>query len=138
MRLIFGLEMSQYLFAYGTLRLNQDHKLSKEFESKSELIGLGYMSHARLYKIDWQPALIKSDNKADIVIGDIYKIKDAQIITSLDEYEGVGVGQPPYEYDRHEVEVISDGKTYPCWVYWYNFKLPENADWIESGDFLNP
>jgi gamma-glutamylcyclotransferase (GGCT)/AIG2-like uncharacterized protein YtfP len=74
----------------------------------------------------------------DIVIGDIYQLDDEHLLLELDEYEGLGVGNPPYEYRREKVKVYSDQQVYNCWVYWYNIPIPETAEQIESGDFLNP
>lgn len=131
--------MPEYLFAYGTLRLNDQHKMGAKLSVSSKLVSLGYITEAKLFQIDWYPALIHEGTEGDIVIGDIYEILDKKLLTELDEYEGVGTGTSPYEYRREKVKVFTgDHKSYDCWVYWYNFPLPSKAQQIESGDFLNP
>ncbi|HUH73812.1 MAG TPA: gamma-glutamylcyclotransferase family protein [Chitinophagales bacterium] len=130
--------MPQYIFAYGTLRLNTNQKMAAKLSAACKLISLGYITEAKLYKIDWFPALVHDGTEEDIVIGDIFKIEDDELLLELDEYEGFGVGAPPYEYRREKVKVYTDQETYDCWVYWYNIPIPENAEQIESGDFLNP
>jgi gamma-glutamylcyclotransferase (GGCT)/AIG2-like uncharacterized protein YtfP len=130
--------MPQYLFAYGTLRLNDIHKMGAKLSASSKLVSLGYITEAKLFKIDWYPALLHEGTEEDIVIGDIYQLDDEHLLLELDEYEGLGVGKPPYEYRREKVKVYSEQQVYNCWVYWYNIPIPENAEQIESGDFLNP
>lgn len=130
--------MPQYLFAYGTLRLNAQHKMAKKLASAASLVSLGYITNAQLYKIDWYPALVQSDEEDQIVVGDIFHLEDENLLIELDEYEGVGIGTPPYEYRRELIKAYTDGKEIECWVYWYNIPLPNNAQIIDSGDFLNP
>lgn len=130
--------MPQYLFAYGTLRLNAQHKMGKKLAAASSLVSLGYISQAKLYKIDWYPAMIQEGTENDIVVGDIFHLENDSLLLELDEYEGVNVGAPPYEYRRELVKAHTDGGKIECWVYWYNIPLPANAQLIDSGDFLNP
>ena len=127
-----------YFFAYGTLRLNNQHKMAAKLSAASKLLSLGYITEAKLYKIDWFPALKNEGTEDDIVIGDIYLLEDEQLLLELDEYEGFGIGAPPYEFKREKVKAYSDQEVFDCWVYWYNIPLPDKAELIESGDFLNP
>jgi gamma-glutamylcyclotransferase (GGCT)/AIG2-like uncharacterized protein YtfP len=130
--------MENFLFTYGTLRLNFEHPMAKALADASELYGLGYIKNAKLYRVDWYPALILSDDAEDIVIGDIFKIHDSSIIKQLDEYEGVKSDDTFSEYRREKVKVYMDSKEIYCWIYIYNVKLSDNAVRIDSGDFLNP
>jgi gamma-glutamylcyclotransferase (GGCT)/AIG2-like uncharacterized protein YtfP len=130
--------MPEYLFTYGTLRLNQNHPMAEQLAARSTLVGLGFIINASLYNVDWYPALITSTNKRDVVVGDVFELNDLSFLETLDDYEGIGSGNPPYEYRREKVEVFSEKGEIECWVYWYNFPLPEGAQVIDSGDFLNP
>lgn len=102
------------------------------------LIGLALLPKAQLYRIDWYPALIETDNEADEVTGDVFKLNNFDSLKILDEYEGIGVGNEPYEYRRAKVKIKTDTEELESWVYFYNIDLPSDAELIESGDFLNP
>lgn len=102
------------------------------------LIGLAILPKAKLYRIDWYPALIETENESDEVIGDVFKLNDNTAWTKIDEYEGIGMGEPPYEYRRAKVKIKTENEELESWVYFYNIALPEDAELIESGDFLNP
>lgn len=127
-----------YFFAYGTLRLDNQHKIAAKLSAGAKLVALGYIKEAKLFKIGWFPALKNEGSDEDIVIGDIYLLEDEQLLLELDEYEGFGIGAPPYEFKREKVKAFSDQETFECWVYWYTVPVPESAVQIESGDFLNP
>lgn len=130
--------MSKFLFTYGTLRLNQSHPIAIYLSENATLIGLAVLPKARLYKIDWYPALIPTEDENDKVIGDVYELKDANAWSKIDEYEGIGIGEPPYEYKRENVKIQMEQEEFDCWVYFYNMPIPKDAELIESGDFLNP
>ncbi len=102
------------------------------------LVGLALLPKAKLYKIDWYPALIETEDEENEVVGDVFKLKDVAAWTKIDEYEGIGVGEPPYEYRRSKVRVKTEDGELDSWVYFYNIDLPDGAELIESGDFLNP
>lgn len=118
--------------------MNTHHKMAEKLASKARLVGLGFVINARLYKVSWYPALIPSKDKRDVVVGDVYELLDEWFLEELDEYEGIGSGEPPYEYRREQVEVFTERGELDCWIYWYNFPLPDSAEVVESGDFLNP
>ncbi len=130
--------MSDYIFTYGTLRSDQGHPMANFLTENATLIGLALLPKARLYRIDWYPALIETENSADEVTGDLYKLNDDSAWKKIDEYEGIGIGEPPYEYRRSRVRIRTEKEELESWVYFYNIPLPEAAELIESGDFLNP
>lgn len=130
--------MAEYLFTYGTLRLDNSHQMAEFLAKNATLIGLALLPKAKLYRIEWYPALIKSDNIHDEVTGDLFMLNDINSFQKIDEYEGIGIGFEPYEYRREKVKVITDTDELESWVYFYNIDLPTNAEHIESGDFLNP
>jgi len=112
--------------------------MAERLAAKSRLVGLGFVINACLYKIDWYPALVSSRNKRDVVVGDVFELTDEWFLEELDEYEGIGVGEQPYEYNRQKVEVFTEQGEIQCWIYWYNHPIPDDAVLIDSGDFLNP
>ena len=130
--------MSQYLFTYGTLRLNESHPMANFLAENAALVGLAILPKAKLYRIDWYPALIETNDEKDEVIGDLFKLNDNTAWTKIDEYEGIGMGEQPYEYRREKVQIKTEKEELESWVYFYNVALPENSELIESGDFLNP
>jgi gamma-glutamylcyclotransferase (GGCT)/AIG2-like uncharacterized protein YtfP len=130
--------MSEYLFTYGTLRLEQSHPMADFLSKNSVLVGLGEISNAKLFRIDWYPALIETDNEQDKVYGDVFNVNDIDVLKKIDEYEGIGIGNAPYEYRRVKIKTKTELKDIEAWVYFYNIPLPEHATIIESGDFLNP
>lgn len=130
--------MSEYLFTYGTLRSNENQPMVNFLKENSILKGMGVLSNAILYLVDWYPAMIKSNNEKDVVIGDVLQLKNKDAWLTLDEYEGIGVGEPPYEYRREKIKATVKGEIIECWAYFYNLPLTDEAKQIESGDFLNP
>lgn len=130
--------MSEYLFTYGTLRLNQSHPMADFLAKNAKLVGLALLPKAKLFRIDWYPALIETDNENDEVTGDLFQLNDIKSFKMLDEYEGIGIGKEPFEYRRANVKIKTDTQELESWVYFYNIDLPKDAELIESGDFLNP
>lgn len=130
--------MAEYLFTYGTLRLDQSHLMAEFIAKNATLVGLALLPKAKLYRIDWYPALIESDNENDEVTGDLFQLNDIKAFQKIDEYEGIGIGNEPYEYRRTKVKIKTDTQELESWVYFYNIELPKDAEFIESGDFLNP
>lgn len=130
--------MSEYLFTYGTLRLNQSHPMATFLAENATLVGLALLPKAQLYRIDWYPALVETENEKDEVTGDVFKLNNTESLQKIDEYEGIGIGEEPYEYRRAKVKIKTDTEELESWVYFYNVDLPKEAELIESGDFLNP
>lgn len=130
--------MPEYLFTYGTLRLNQNSPVAKLLSEHGSLVGMAILKKAKLYRIDWYPAMVETDDPKDEVIGDVFKLDKGIDWREIDEYEGIGVGKEPYEYRRSKVEIKTEKGDLESWVYFYNVELPEGSELIESGDFLNP
>jgi gamma-glutamylcyclotransferase (GGCT)/AIG2-like uncharacterized protein YtfP len=130
--------MPEYLFTYGTLRLHQSHPVAQFLSQSASLVGLAILPGAKLYRIDWYPALIETQDRTAEVIGDLFRLEEPGALLQIDEYEGIGVGAPPYEYRREKVKVKTEEEELESWVYFYNVSLPSGAELIASGDFLNP
>ena len=130
--------MATFLSTYGTLRLNKSHPMANYLSINSKLVGLGILSKAKLYTNNEFPALIETSDETNEVIGDVFELDAHFDWKILDDYEGIGIGEPPYEYRRVQRVTIYENKPIECWVYFYNHPLSINAQLIESGDFLNP
>ncbi len=130
--------MADYLFTYGTLRLNQSQPIIDFLSKSATLVGLAVISKAQLYKNDWYPVLVETNNEYDEVVGDLYELNHESALQIIDEYEGIGIGDMPYEYRRNKVKVKTEQEELETWVYFYNKDLPKGAVLIGSGDFLNP
>lgn len=124
------------LFVYGTLRRNADHAMSHWLAAHAEWEGLAHCAPARLYRVDWYPALLPGTQASERVLGDLYRLHDALALWPvLDEFEGV-TGEIGDEYERRPVEVArSDGERVVAWAYWYRRPVDSLAR-IGSGDWL--
>jgi gamma-glutamylcyclotransferase (GGCT)/AIG2-like uncharacterized protein YtfP len=109
------------LFVYGTLRPGQHADLSKSFEAdyigKDSVVG-------KLYHLGGYPGL--KIEGSDLVHGDVFRIRTANLVARLDMYEGY-----PTLYSRQVVE-SSNGKS--VWVYVYNSPCIGKAE-VPGGDW---
>jgi gamma-glutamylcyclotransferase (GGCT)/AIG2-like uncharacterized protein YtfP len=128
-----------YIFVYGTLRRDanseKSHLLTKHGEFVDDAIYQG-----RLYKIDYYPGAVSSDNPNDVVQGEVYLLHQADVVLPLlDQYEEFGPEFPePNEYIRLKQTVaLKNGHTVMAWVYLYN-RPTENMELIESANFIQP
>jgi len=126
-----------YLFVYGTLRKETArHDLLQQL---CEFIGIGTLQ-ACLYQISYYPGLIKSDDPRQNVLGEVYRIKNHEMLfAELDDYEECSSSfSEPHEYvRRQQMIMLSDGRQVLAWVYLYN-RSTTGLKLITSGDFLNP
>lgn len=129
---------SPYLYAYGTLRSNNNNEMRCFLAQNAELVGDASFQ-GKLYKIDYYPGVVPSDNPADSVKGEVYRlIKPEYTLPQLDRYEECGTDfAAPTEYIREIRNVtLNSGETVPAWVYLYN-RPTEHLAFLPSGDFLN-
>ncbi|MCJ7837635.1 MAG: gamma-glutamylcyclotransferase [Burkholderiales bacterium] len=94
----------------------------------------------RLYRIDWYPGVIPSDDPKRRVKGEVYVLPQPELVLpQLDKYEECGPGFPaPTEYVREEKEVIlNNGRKLIAWIYIYNRPVA-GCEEIATGDFLSP
>jgi gamma-glutamylcyclotransferase (GGCT)/AIG2-like uncharacterized protein YtfP len=92
----------------------------------------------KLYKVDYYPGLVPSDDPRDIAYGEVYKLSCPGIVLShLDDYEECGPKfSKPTQYERHKENVTTtSGEVITAWVYIYN-RPTEELQLIESGDYL--
>lgn len=126
-----------HLFVYGTLRQGGDNPMHDFLARESDFI-----AHAtwqgRLYRVDFYPGAVPSDDPAARVHGEVYRLRRPMFaLADLDRYEACGPGfAAPTEYLRelHPVR-LRDGREVLAWVYVYNRPV-EGLELITSGDFF--
>src|ERR1700736_23027 len=129
--------ISDRLFVYGTLMRGFDHPMAKLLSRSADFVGEAFC-RGRLYRIKHYPGLVESDNPADIVFGEVYRLRAREeLLREFDMYEACGEGfAEPTEYVRKMLPVTRDGRTAEeAWTYIYNWpvaRLPR----IASGRFM--
>lgn len=108
------------LFVYGTLRSDSGHEMHAELARVADLVGQATF-RGRLYKLRDYPGAVASDDPADRVHGELYRLHDpARTIPTLDEYEGCGPGFVSSEFERVEADITLAGRdTVRAWIYVY-------------------
>ena len=125
------------LFVYGTLMRGFDHPMAQLLSRGADLIG-ETRCQGRLYLVTHYPALVLSGDPADVVFGELYRLRQpAECLREFDMYEACGEGfAKPTEYVRQMLTVTSgDRMADEAWTYVYNCpvtRLPR----IASGRFL--
>jgi len=130
--------ISDRLFVYGTLMRGFDHPMAKLLSRSADFIGEA-RCRGRLYLVKHYPGLVLSGDPADIVFGEVYRLRapDA-LLREFDMYEACGEGfRPPTEYIRELLPVtLADGSASEAWTYLYNWPVTELPR-IASGKFLD-
>ena len=129
--------ISNHLFVYGTLMRGFDHPMAQLLSRGADLIGEA-RCQGRLYLVTHYPALVLSGDPADVVFGELYRLRaPGELLREFDMYEACGEGfAAPTEYVRQMLSVtLGDGTASEAWTYIYNWpvsRLPR----IASGRFL--
>jgi gamma-glutamylcyclotransferase (GGCT)/AIG2-like uncharacterized protein YtfP len=110
-----------HLFVYGTLRRAVGHPMHDVLAQSSTFVGEASVN-AKMFDRGNYPGIVLSDQAADRVAGDVFDLASemaAPVLRTLDEYEGIGPGNPlPHEYTRQVVAVhMSAGHTITAWAY---------------------
>jgi len=127
----------EYIFVYGTLRQDTNTEMSRLLTKYAEFVG-GAAYQGKLYKIDYYPGAVPSNDPNDAVLGEIYLLHQADVaLPLLDQYEEFGPEFPePNEYIRLKQAVaLKNGRTVMAWVYVYNHST-EDLELIESANFI--
>ncbi len=129
--------ISDRLFVYGTLMRGFDHPMARLLSGNADFIG---EAHCRglLYRVQHYPALVLSDDPADIVHGELFRLRSAdELLREFDMYEACGEGfQQPTEYLRQMLPLtLADGTQTEAWTYVYNWPVAR-LQRIASGRFL--
>ena len=128
---------SDLLFVYGTLMRGFDHPMAKLLAANADFLGTA-QCRGRLYLVKHYPGLVTSDVAADIVHGELFRLREREaMLREFDMYEACGEGFPqPTEYIRQMLPVtLADGRVSEAWTYIYNWPVKELPR-IASGRFL--
>ncbi len=125
------------IFVYGTLRRDANSEMHQLLTKYAEFVS-DATYQGKLYKIDYYPGAVPSDNSNDVVQGEVYLLHQADVSLSLlDQYEEFGPGFPePNEYIRlKQTVLLNNGQSVTAWVYVYNHPT-ENLELIKSANFI--
>ena len=127
---------SDHLFVYGTLMRGFDHPMAQLLSRSADFIGEA-QCRGRLHLIKHYPGLVLSEDPADVVFGELYRLRQPDaLLREFDMYEACGEGfSEPTEYIRRMLPVTIDGQTGEAWTYLYNWPL-SGLPRIASGRFL--
>ena len=128
---------SNRLFVYGTLMRGFDHPMAQLLTRSADFIGEA-RCQGRLYLVKHYPGLVLSDHPADIVFGELYRLRAPdELLREFDMYEACGEGfAEPTEYVRQMLPVTSEGRSVDeAWTYLYNWPVARLSR-IVSGRFL--
>jgi len=125
------------LFVYGTLMRGFDHPMAKLLSRSADFIGEA-KCRGRLYRVKHYPGLVLSEDPADTVFGEVYRLRERDaLLCEFDMYEACGEGfAQPTEYVRKMLAVtLDDGSASEAWTYVYNWEVARLPR-IASGRFL--
>jgi gamma-glutamylcyclotransferase (GGCT)/AIG2-like uncharacterized protein YtfP len=128
---------SDLLFVYGTLMRGFAHPMARLLSANADFLGEA-SCQGRLYLVQPYPALVLSDAAADLVHGELYRLREpGAMLREFDMYEACGEGFPePTEYLRRMLAVtLADGAAQDAWTYIYNWPVDGLAR-IASGRFV--
>jgi gamma-glutamylcyclotransferase (GGCT)/AIG2-like uncharacterized protein YtfP len=137
--------ISDHLFVYGTLMRGFDHPMARLLSANADFIGEA-RCRGRLYLIKHYPGLVLSEEAADIVFGELYRLRARdEMLREFDMYEACSEAFPqPTEYVRKLLKVAladdeAKGDVEPvmeAWTYVYNWPV-DHLPRIASGRFLD-
>jgi gamma-glutamylcyclotransferase (GGCT)/AIG2-like uncharacterized protein YtfP len=129
--------MLDRLFVYGTLMRGFEHPMAQLLSRGADLIGEA-RCRGRLYLVTHYPALVLSGDPADVVFGELYRLRAPdELLREFDMYEACGEGfAAPTEYVRQMLSVtLGDEVVSEAWTYVYNWPVGHLTR-IASGRFL--
>ena len=128
---------SDLLFVYGTLMRGFEHPMARLLAANADFVGEA-RCRGRLYLVKHYPGLVLSDDPAELVHGEVYRLRAPdELLREFDMYEACGEGfAPPTEYLRRMLQVtLADGAVMEAWTFVYNWPV-DGLPRIESGRFL--
>jgi len=128
--------MSDRLFVYGTLMRGYDHPMAQLLSRNADFIGEA-RCRGRLYLVKHYPGLVLSEDPADQVFGELYRLRAAgEMLREFDMYEACGEGfAEPTQYIRQMLSVTLEAGAAEAWTYVYNWPVAQLPR-ISSGRFL--
>jgi len=132
------------LFVYGTLMSHADNAFAGMLAEHACKISSATFQ-GKMYRVLQAqrpfvyPAVVASDQAADLVHGEIYQLSSADLFETLDDYEACGPNSPePHEYRRQVVEVRGeDHQPLRAHVYLYA-RSTDGLELIPGGRFDPP
>src|SRR5258705_6373979 len=122
--------ISDHLFVYGTLMRGFDHPMARLLSRNADFLGearcQGRLYRMKHHRIKYYPGLVLSDDPADIVFGELYRLRERDaLLGEFDMYEACGAGFPePTEYVRVMLPLaLDDGAAGEAWTYVYNWPV---------------
>ena len=128
---------SDYLFVYGTLMRGYAHPMARLLSANADFLGEASCA-GQLYMVKHYPGLVLSDDEADRVFGELYRLRAPEaLLREFDMYEACGEGfAEPTQYVRRMLALAcADGRSCEAWTYVYNWPVG-HLPHIESGRFL--
>jgi gamma-glutamylcyclotransferase (GGCT)/AIG2-like uncharacterized protein YtfP len=127
---------SDRLFVYGTLMRGFDHPMARLLSSNADFLG-DARCRGRLYLVKHYPGLVLSDDPAEIVFGELYRLRAPnELLREFDMNEACGEGfAEPTQYVRQMLPVTLNDQTEQAWTYLYNWPVA-HLPRIASGRFL--
>jgi gamma-glutamylcyclotransferase (GGCT)/AIG2-like uncharacterized protein YtfP len=125
------------LFVYGTLRRDSNNEMFHLLARFADFVDCATYQ-GKLYIIEDYPGVIPSEYSLDIVHGEVYKLRNQNMVLPLlDKYEECGSDFPePTEYIRKIQPVrLRKGEIISAWIYIYN-RSTDMLNEVPSGDFL--
>jgi gamma-glutamylcyclotransferase (GGCT)/AIG2-like uncharacterized protein YtfP len=113
-----------FLFVYGSLISAIAHPMGERLRQEALLVGPATVQ-GRLYRVSWYPGVALSDDAADQVHGEVYRlINPMGTLEWLDAYESITPGPTGVAaHDEYERRVVSayaeDGTSLRAWMYIY-------------------
>lgn len=129
-------DTTDLLFVYGTLMRGYDHPMARLLARHADCLG-DARCQGRLHLIRHYPGLVLSDDPADVVHGELFRMRrPPELLPELDCYEACGDGfQAPTEYLRQIVCVTpAGGEAIDAWTFVYNWPI-DTLPRIASGRF---
>lgn len=126
-----------YIFVYGTLRRDANSEMHQLLAKHTEFVN-DATYQGKLYKIDYYPGAVSSDDPNDAVQGEVYLLHQADVVLPLlDRYEEFGPEFPePNEFIRKQQAVLlKNGCSVMAWVYVYNHST-EDLELIKSANYI--
>lgn len=126
----------EFIFVYGSLRKGFSSPAREVLDNHTEFINKARFQ-GKLFKIDWYPGVVPSEDEDDIVYGEVYKIINREeVLSKLDHYEGCSPSDPkPHAFVRKEMPVVLNNKEITAWIYLFDLPVDDMIQ-IRSGDYL--
>jgi gamma-glutamylcyclotransferase (GGCT)/AIG2-like uncharacterized protein YtfP len=129
--------ISDRLFVYGTLMRGYEHPMARMLSANADFAGEA-CCRGRLYLVKHYPGLVLSDDPADIVFGEVFRLRQPmEMLREFDMYEACGEGfAEPTQYIRRILPLTLDGgEASEAWTYLYNWPVA-HLPRIASGRFI--